>query len=117
MAMKLNKEALKHAKNLIKDGNYVTDTDWSEAQPSPKEESDYLNSTDWDAYSQWFLGLDTEESKDEKGHYAFPYGDFEKVHRSGVIAAKQRAAQYDHTEIQKAADELLEMIDKREEGE
>ena len=116
MAVKLNEEALKYAKNLIKDGKYVTGTDWSETQPSPEEESDYLDSNDWDAYSKWFLGLNTEDSEDEKGRYEFPYGDFQKVHRSGVIAAKQRAAQYEHTEIEKAADELMDMIDKREEG-
>jgi len=41
-------------------------------------------------------------------------GDFRKVHRDGLIAAKQRAAQNDYTDIEQAADELLEMIDKRE---
>ena len=28
-----------------------------------------------------------------KGRYKFPYGDFRTVHRDGLIAAKERAAQ------------------------
>ena len=41
----------------------------------------------------------------------FPYGDFHRVHRSGLIAAKQRAAQRDHDDIERAADELLVLLD------
>jgi hypothetical protein len=32
-----------------------------------------------------FLGVDEEHNKDSKGHYKFPYGDFEKVHRCAVL--------------------------------
>lgn len=31
-----------------------------------------------------------------------------------MIAAKQRAAQYDYAEIERAADELLQLIDQKE---
>ncbi len=112
--MKLNTEALKHAKSLIEDGKYVTDTDWSESQPSAQAENKHLERHDWKEYGQWFLGLDNDENEETKGLYKFPYGDFKRVHRDGVIAAKQRAAQNDYAEIEKAADQLLEMIDKRE---
>jgi hypothetical protein len=112
--MKVNPEAVKHAKRLIEDGKYVTDTDWSESQPSAQDENKLLEKHNWSDYSQWFLGLDTDENEDTKGRYKFPYGDFKQVHRDGVIAAKQRAAQNDYAEIEKAADQLLDMIDKRE---
>ncbi|WP_437284743.1 hypothetical protein [Sorangium sp. So ce406] len=36
----------------------------------------------------------------------FPYGDFEKLHRCGVIAAEVRAAQYEDREIEVAAAHL-----------
>jgi hypothetical protein len=112
MAMKLNREAFNHAKRLIKEGKVVKDGDWSEDQPSTKAENRFLDKhdEDFDDYGKWFLALDSEE-KSGKGHYNFPYGDFKKVHRRGLIAAKQRAAQNDYTEIEKAADELLELID------
>jgi hypothetical protein len=68
----------------------------------------------WDYYGKWFLGIEEDEPEDQKERYSFPYGDFEKVHRDGLIAAQQRAGQYDHDDIEKAADELTAMIDERE---
>lgn len=112
--MKLNQAAVKHAKKLIADNHYIVDSDWSEAQSSTIHENKYLDEHTWDEYALWYLGLDTKEDKDTKGHYAFPYGDLENLHRSGLIAVKQRAAQYDYGAIEKAADELLQLIDERE---
>ena len=74
-------------------------------------ENTYLERHDFDEYGLWFLGIHDEEPKDTKGHYGFPYGDFSRVHRSGLIAAESRAAQNDHPEIAKAAKRLLELID------
>lgn len=116
MSVKLNKEAVKYAKHLIENDDYVTDTDWSARQPDADEENKELDKQGWEEFSKWYLGLDTDSGKKTKGHWEFPYGDFKKVHRAGVIAAKQRAAQYDHDDIVKAADELLQMINKREEA-
>lgn len=107
-------DAVAYAKELIRKGDYVTDTDWSESQPSPEDENDYLEEHGYDAYSKWFLAKDTDDSQETKERHLFPYGDFQKVHRSGVIAAKQRAAQYDYNTVLEAADELLAMIDSRE---
>ena len=112
--MKLNDSAVTHAKQLIKDGKYIVHSEWSEAQPSSTQENRYLDEHHWSDYSKWHLGVDSKEDRDTKGHYGFPYGDFKKVHRSGVIAAKQRAAQNGYDDIEKAADGLLEMINERE---
>jgi hypothetical protein len=114
MGMKLNQDAFDFAKNLIEDGDYETGGDWSEDQPSTEDENDFLDDYSWDEFSNWYLGLDDEGDKDEKQRYDFPYGDFEDVRRDGVIAAKQRAGQYDYTDIEDAADELLTMIDEKE---
>jgi hypothetical protein len=110
--MKLNKDAFAHAKSLIESGKVVKDSDWSEVQPSTDEENKYLGDDNYDKYGKWFLALDTDENEGTKGHYNFPYGDFDKVHRSALIAAKQRAEQYDYTDIEDAADKLIEQIDQ-----
>lgn len=112
MAWKRNDSALSHAKKLIKDGEVVKDSDWSEAQASSDEENQFLDKEGWEAYANWHLAYDPEQNEETKERYGFPYGDFKKVHRSAVIAIKQRAGQYDYARIKKAGDELLEEIDK-----
>jgi hypothetical protein len=111
MAMQVNKAAVENAKKLIRAGKVVKDSDWSKAQPSASVENKYLEDHDWDEFGAWYLARDTSDDKDTKGGHNFPFGDFKKVHRKALIAAKQRAAQNDYGSIEKAADELLEMID------
>ncbi|HRW08516.1 MAG TPA: hypothetical protein P5121_25615 [Caldilineaceae bacterium] len=110
--MKVNQDAVTKAKHMIESHHYVLDSDWSEAQPSRTDENDYLDRHGWDGYGDWFLAIDTDGSKETKERYNFVYGDFQRVHRSGLIAAKQRAAQYDHNAIEKVADELLTKLDQ-----
>lgn len=111
MAMQLNHAAVEQARKLIRNGEVVRDSDWSKAQPSADDENRFLEEHDWDAYGLWYLGRDTGDDKDTKGGHNFPYGDFRKVHRKALIAAKQRAAQNDYNTIENAADELLALID------
>ena len=55
----------------------------------------------------------TEGASDEtKARYAFVYGDFRRLHRSGLIAAQYRAAEWRHKEIELAAHELLQLLDQ-----
>ena len=114
MAWKVNKSAVEHARNLIDNGKYVVDSDWSESQPSTDDENAYLKKEGWDAYANWHLAYDPKESEETKQRYGFPYGDFKKVHRSGLIAIKQRAGQYDYDDIEEAGDGLVNKIDKKE---
>jgi hypothetical protein len=118
MAVKLNKQAFEHAKNLIEQGEFVFDEKdmWSEHQPSAQDENEYLQEHGFGEYGKWFLGIDTEEDEDTKGRYKFPYGDFEKVHRCGVLAAESRAGQYKYDDIEHAAAHLHGMIDGAERG-
>jgi hypothetical protein len=113
MATKVNTKGLKHARSLIRSGKVARDQrDWSEHAPEADEENDYIEKHGMREFSKWYLGIDPSEDPENKGAYSFPYGDFKKVHRDGVIAAKVRAAQYDHDEVKKASDDLLKMIDK-----
>jgi hypothetical protein len=111
---KVNDAAVKHAKKLIRDGKFADDVrdDWSEHAASSDLENKFIEDHGMKEYAKWYLGIDKDEDLENKGAYGFPYGDFKKVHRGGVISAKVRAAQFDHDEIKKASDELLKMIDK-----
>jgi hypothetical protein len=110
MAIRLNQQAVEHAQNLIKGRQYEKDSDWSEAQPSAEEENKFIDETDWGAFAKWHLAYDTEASEETKSRYKFPYGDFNKLHRSALIAAKQRAGSEDYNDVQSAADRLLEKL-------
>jgi hypothetical protein len=113
MAVKLNRKAYEHAKSLISSGKVVRDQrdDWSEAAPSAAEENSFIEKHGYEEYALWHLGIDTDKSEDTKGRYSFPYGDFTKVRRGGVISLESRAAQNDHDDITKATKDLLERID------
>jgi hypothetical protein len=113
MSVKLNESAFEHAKELIQNGQVVIDErdDWSEHQPSTEDENRYLEEHGFDEYGQWFLGVDDEESPDTKSRYKFPYGDFENVHRCGLLAAESRAGQYDHEDVKSAAAHLHGMLE------
>ncbi len=108
---RVNQAAVDKAKSLIDANQYVLESEWSEAQPSTESQNEHLEKLGWQDYGKWFLAIDTEASEETKGRYNFEYGDFNRLHRSGLIAAKQRAAQNDHVEIERAADQLLEQLD------
>lgn len=109
--MQQHKQAFDHAKELIKNGKVVKDEKdaWSQDAPTTDDENAFIEDHNLQEYGKWYLAI--EGDKDNKTSYKFPYGDFEKVHRGAVIAAKVRAAQYDHQDIEKEANELLKMID------
>jgi len=115
MSTTLNKQAVKHARQLIKAGKVVRDERdaWSSDQLAAKEETNWVQKHGWDEYADWHLGIDRKESPDTKGRYSFPMGDYKKVHRCAVISLESRAAQNDHKDIAKAAKKLLTMIDKK----
>jgi hypothetical protein len=113
MTVKLNETAFTHAKQLIRNGHVVRDDRdaWSEAAPSADDENRFIEKHGFSEYSKWHLGVDDSKPDDAKGHYSFPYGDFSKVRRGGVISLESRAAQNDHDDIAKATKQLLEQID------
>jgi hypothetical protein len=113
MAVKLNRKAYEHAQDLVKQGKAVSDERdaWSEDQPSAQDENEFLERHGFAEYSKWYLGIDEEKGEETKGRYSFPYGDFAKVHRCGILAVESRAGQYKHQDIEKAAAHLHGMID------
>lgn len=113
MSIELNRPALRHARALVKRGDVVRDErdDWSEAAPTASEENAFIEQHGWTEFSHWHLGIDKDENPETKGAYSFPFGDFAKVRRSGVISGESRAGQYDHDEIRDELRKLRELID------
>jgi hypothetical protein len=107
----VNDAAVKRARELIAARQYVLDSDWGEVQPKADAENAFLESHSWEEYGEWHLGLTDGASEETKARHAFVYGDFRRVHRSGLIACHYRAAEWRHKEIELAAHELLQELD------
>lgn len=108
----VNKRAVARARRLIRGRQYVLSSDWGEAQPSAEDENRFLASHSWDDYAEWHLGLTEGASDDTKARYAFVFGDFRRLHRSGLIACHYRAAEWRHKEVELAAHRLLQLLDE-----
>ncbi|WP_433077008.1 hypothetical protein ACQP1P_33385 [Dactylosporangium sp. CA-052675] len=107
----VNPAAVERARALIDARQYVLDSDWGEVQPHADEGNAYLRRHSWADYAAWHLGL-TEGTPDEtKARYAFVYGDFRRVHRTGLIACVYRASQWRHKDVELAAHDLLQRLD------
>jgi hypothetical protein len=108
----VNKAAVAHCRELIEARRYVLDSDWGDVQPNAEVQNAYLEKHSWDDYAAWHLGL-TEGANDEtKARYAFVYGDLRRVHRTGLIACVYRASEWRHKEVELAAHDLLQLLDK-----
>jgi hypothetical protein len=108
----VNDAAVAYARRLIRGRQYVLASDWGDVQPKAEDDNAFLASHSWSEYAEWHLGL-TEGATDEtKARYAFVYGDFRRLHRTGLIACHYRAAEWRHKEIELAAHELLQLLDK-----
>ena len=108
----VNERAVACARRRIDARQYVLESDWGTVQPRAEQENAYLASHDWEDYAEWHLGLTDGASEETKARYAFVYGDFRRVHRTGLIACVYRAAEWRHKEIELAAHELLQRLDE-----
>lgn len=108
----LNPAAVRWAAELIDKRQYVLDSDWGDVQPRSDAQNDYLDKHSWDGYARWHLGLTDGANDETKARYAFVYGDFRRVHRTGLIACVYRAAEWRHKAVELAAHELLQRLDK-----
>ena len=107
----VNESAVARAKELIDARQYVLDSSWGDVQPSADDENAFLESHSWEDYAEWHLGLTEGATEETKARYAFVYGDFRRLHRSGLIAAQYRAAEWRHKEVELAAHALLQHLD------
>jgi hypothetical protein len=82
----VNKRAVTRARSLIKAHQYVLNSDWGDAQPTAADET--------------------------KARYASVYGDLRRLHREGRIACVYRASEWRRKEIELAAHDLLQLVNK-----
>jgi hypothetical protein len=109
----LNDAAVAKARTLIDARQYVLDSDWGEVQPRVEAQNSYLESHTFKDYAEWHLGLTEGANDDTKARYAFVYGDFRRLHRSGLIACVYRASEWRHKDVEVAAHDLLQYLDRK----
>jgi hypothetical protein len=107
----VNRRAVAHARKLIQARRYTLTSDWADVQPNADDENSFLKGHSWQEYGEWFLGLTVDASDETKARHAFVYGDFRRLHRSGLIACLYRAAEWRHKDIERAAYKLLQELD------
>jgi hypothetical protein len=108
----VNEHAIARARELIESRQYVVRSEWGEVQPRAADEAAFLASHSWEEYAEWHLGLTVGARHETKARYAFVYGDFRRLHRAGIIACHYRAAEWEHKEIELAAHDLLQLLDR-----
>ena len=108
----VNERAVAHARQLIESRQYVLESNWGDVQPSAADENAFLASHSWEEYGAWHLGLTEGASEETKARHAFVYGDFRRLHRTGLIACVYRAAEWRHKDVELAAHDLLQRLDK-----
>jgi hypothetical protein len=108
----VNERAIARARELIEGRQYVVRSEWGQVQPRAADEDAFLSSHSWEEYAEWHLGLTAGAGDETKARYAFVYGDLRRLHRSGLIACQYRAAEWEHKEIELAAHDLLQLLDR-----
>ena len=108
----VNPDAVAHCRSLIERRQYVLDSDWGEVQPAAAAQNAYLERHSWEEYAAWHLGLTEGAGEETKARHAFVYGDFRRVHRTGLIACVYRAAEWRHKDVELAAHDLLQHLDR-----
>ena len=108
----VNPDAVAHIRRLVESRQYVLDSDWGEVQPDAAAQNSYLERHSWDEYAAWHLGLTEGASDGTKARCAFVVGDFRRVHRSGLVACVYRAMEWRHKDVELAAHELLQVLDR-----
>ena len=107
----VNKDAVAKCRALIEAKQYVLDSDWGEVQPNAEAQNAFLARHSWADYAAWHLGLTVGATDETKARHAFVYGDFRRVHRTGLIACVYRASEWRHKEVELAAHDLLQLLD------
>jgi hypothetical protein len=109
----VNDAGVAYARELIAKRQYVLDSEWGAVQPRAAVQNAYRERHGWENYARWFLGLTDGANEHTKARYAFVYGDFRRMHRSGIIACHYRAAEWRHKAIELAAHDLLQLLDEK----
>jgi hypothetical protein len=108
----VNPDAVARARALIDARQYILVSDWGEVQPDAATQNAYLERHSWEEYGAWHLGLTEGAAPETKARHAFVYGDFRRVHRTALIASVYRASEWRHKQVELAAHDLLQHLDR-----
>ncbi len=108
----VNPDAVAHCRELIEKKQYVLDSDWGTVQPGAEAQNAFLERHSWEEYAAWHLGLTEGAADGTKARYAFVYGDLRRVHRTALIACVYRASEWRHKDVELAAHDLLQLLDR-----
>jgi hypothetical protein len=108
----VNTAGVAKARALIDARQYRVRSRWGDVQPRAADQNAFLAEHGWDEYGAWHLALTDGAPDETKARYGFVFGDFRRLHRMGLIACYYRAAEWEHTEIQVAAHNLLLRLDR-----
>ena len=97
---------------LIDRRQYVLDSDGVTSSPAPNGRTRTSNGTPGPS-TAWHLGLTEGSNSETKERYVSVFGDFRRVHRSGLIACVYRAAERRHKAVELAAHELLQRLNAK----
>ena len=111
---RLNENAFAYAQELITQGHVVLDkkNEWGDHHPTAQQDNDFIRDHGFAEYSKWHLGIDSTHAQRTKARFKFPFGDFKNIHRCALLAVKSRAHQYGYSDIENAAERLLEMMER-----
>jgi hypothetical protein len=109
----VNPDAVAFVRAQIDARQYVLESDWGDVQPRADAQNDFIDSHSMEEYALWHLGLTEGAADGTKARYAFVYGDLRRVHRSGLIACVYRASEWRHKDVELAAHDLLQELDRR----
>ena len=101
--------------DLITQGHVILDkkNEWGDHHPTAQQDNDFIHDHGFAEYSKWRLGIDATHAQSSKARFKFPFGDFKNIHRCALLAVKSRAHQYGYSDIENAAERLLEMMEGR----
>ena len=110
---RLNENAFAYARELIIQGHVVLDkkNDWGDDRAAAAQENDFIRDNGFAEYSKWHLGIAATHVQNSKARFKFPFGDFKNIHRCALLAVKSRAHQCGYSDIENAAERLLEMME------
>jgi hypothetical protein len=111
-ALKMKDAGYQHAVQLIAQGKIALDQrgDWRLHRPTAAREGAFIDQHGAAEFGTWFLAVNEAFGPQTLRRWAYPFGDFEVIRRSALIAAQSRAREWGHAEVQAAAERLLAMI-------
>ena len=112
--IRLNENAFAYAQELIIHGHVVLDkkNEWGDHHPTAQQDNAFIRDHGFAEYSKWHLGIGPTHVQSSKARSKFPFGDVKNIHRCALLAVKSRAHQYGYSDIENAAERLLEMMER-----